>query len=365
LRNPACLDEIRNHPALRAEASALPAFIASRDQLEAHLQEQWEQLFGFAPIGREDNFFELGGNSLLAARLLAQVHQLTGRALPLAILLVAPTIRRLAAAIEDGAQPPSLAMPVPIRAGTGAPIFLVHGLSGSVMQCWSLVGALKSPRPVYALQAQGIDGERPPLQRVEEIAASYIEQIRRVQTNGPYGIAGFSFGGLIAFEIAQQLHRAGERTGCLCLLDTYVQQDLPWSAWMTRWGTLAWRKLGKLSASEIPGYLAGKVADSFNSRIGRMRQPAATDSTPTPAPLQVYEKMGAAMNAYRPQPYDGGPVLYIRAENQIWDYFDPLPFWQRVARGGLTVVEVPGGHLDLLGANVPLVAAALDRALVN
>ena len=186
LRNPACLDAIRNHPALRAETSALPASIESREQLEAHLQEQWEKLFGFAPIGRDDNFFELGGNSLLAARLLAQVNQLTGRTLPLAILLVAPTIGRLAAAIEGDAQLPSLAMPVPIRAGTGAPIFLVHGLSGSVMECWSLVGALNSPRPVYALQAQGLDGERPPQQRVEEIAASYIEQMRRVQANGPY-----------------------------------------------------------------------------------------------------------------------------------------------------------------------------------
>jgi acetoacetyl-CoA synthetase len=84
-----------------------------------------------------------------------------------------------------------------------------------------------------------------------------------------------------------------------------------------------------------------------------------------PAPLQVYEKMLAAMGAYRPQPYDGGPVLYIRAEDQIGGYFDPLPFWQRVARAGLTVIEVPGGHLDLLGPNAPLVAAALDGALVK
>jgi acetoacetyl-CoA synthetase len=366
LRNPGCLDTIRNHPALHAETSALPATIESRDQLEAHLQDVWEKLFGFAPIGREANYFELGGNSLLAARLLAQVHQLTGRTLPLAILLVAPTIRRLAAAIEEDAQLPSLAMPVPIRPGIGAPIFLVHGLSGSVMECWSLVGALSSPRPVYALQAQGLDGEQAPLQRVEEIAASYIEQIRRVQSTGPYEIAGFSFGGLIAFEIAQQLQRAGERTSCLCLLDTYVEQDLPWSAWMMHWCTRAWRKLGKLRASQLPGYLTGRIAETFNSRTARRRQPAATSSSaPLPAPLQVYEKMLAAMGAYRPQPYDGGPVLYIRAEDQIGGYFDPLPFWQRVARAGLTVIEVPGGHLDLLGPNAPLVAAALDGALVK
>jgi len=79
----------------------------------------------------------------------------------------------------------------------------------------------------------------------------------------------------------------------------------------------------------------------------------------------VYEKMTAAMDAYRPQPYDGGPILYIRAADQIGGYFDPLPLWQRVARGGLTVIAVPGGHLDMLGPNAPLVAAALDRALAN
>ena len=365
LRNPACLEAIRNHPGLRDETNALPASIESREQIEACLQQQWESLFGFAPIGREDNFFELGGNSLLGARLLAQVQQLTGRALPLAILLVAPTIRRLAAAIADGAQLPSLAMPVPIRAGTGTPIFLVHGLSGSVMECWSLVGALNSQRPVYALQAQGLDGERPPLQRVEEIAASYVEQMRKVQVTGPYEIAGFSFGGLVAFEMAQQLQRAGEQTSCLVLLDTYVEQDRPWSAWMMHWCNRAWRKLGKLPASQLPGYLAGRVTDTLKSHIERLRQPQATDAAPPPAPLQVYDKMMAAMGAYRPQPYDGGPVLYIRAEDQIGGYFDPLPFWQSVVRGGLTVVEVPGGHLDMLGRNAPLVAAALDRALVN
>jgi acetoacetyl-CoA synthetase len=189
------------------------------------VQAHWERLFEFAPIGRDDNFFELGGHSLLAARMLAEIHQTTGRAMPLATLMIAPTIARLAAAIDESArQPASSPILLQVRAGEGTPIFLAHSVSGSVMECLTLVNALHSRRPVYGLQAHGLDGEQPMHRRVEDMAASYVEQMRRVQPSGPYAIAGFSFGGLVAFEIAQQLSRAGERIELLCLLDTYVHE---------------------------------------------------------------------------------------------------------------------------------------------
>ena len=138
---------------------------AIREQLEQLLQARWEKLFGFAPIALDENFFVIGGNSLLAARLLADVRPLIGRVLPLSILLVAPTIRLLAAMIEDATKLPSSPRAVLLRAGSGSALFLVHGLSGSVMGCWALVGALKSRRPVYGLQAQGLDGEHSPSSR--------------------------------------------------------------------------------------------------------------------------------------------------------------------------------------------------------
>ena len=376
LRNPACLEAIRSRTAPGLESVALPASGEACEQLEQQLQTQWEKLFGFAPIGRDDNFFELGGNSLLAARLLAQARQLTGRAFPLATLQVAPTVRRLAALIEGGAQVSSSSILVPIRAGAGAPLFLVHGLSGTVMECWPLVGALRSARPVYGLQAQGLDGELRPPQRVEDMAASYIAQMRSVQPNGPYALIGFSFGGLIALEIAQQLHRAGERIALLCLLDTYVHQNLPWSAWvghriafMGKRLARARRKLGNFSASELLAFGAGKLAVAAGGApldaVPMSAQPGGEPLTMPPAQQQVREQLTAAMTAYQPQPYDGGAILFVHAAIRLVEYFDPLPLWRRVGRGGMTVFEVPDSHLDVVGRHADLVAVALDRALAD
>lgn len=374
LRNPGCLEAIRSRTALSLETTALPLAGAPREQLEQQLQAQWEKLFGFAPIGRDDNFFELGGNSLLAARLLAEARQLTGRALPLATLLVAPTIGRLATLIQGGAPLPSSSNLVPVRAGAGAPLFLVHGLSGTVMECWPLVGAVRSERPVYGLQARGLDGEQLPQQRVEEMAASYIEQMRSVQAHGPYTLIGFSFGGLIALEMAQQLQGTGEQIELLCLLDTYVHQELPWTARMGHRLALmgrrlarAGRKLGELSASQLLAHSAGKLAaGSMAIRIAPMlRQPSAKPQAMPPAQQQVKETLTQAMTAYQPQPYHGGTILFVRAALRMGEYFDPIPLWRRIGRGGLTIVEIPDGHLDMVGRNAPLVAAALDRALMD
>jgi acetoacetyl-CoA synthetase len=370
LRNPGCLDTIRNHPALNVAAREAPPTGQSREQLEQHLQALWESLFGFAPIGRDDNFFELGGHSLLAARLVNDVYRSTGRTIPLATLLSAQTIARLAAAIDDRALPPS--SPILVRSGIGAPLFVVHSISGTVMECWALVSALRSPRPVYGLQARGLDGGEPPYERVEDMAASYIEQMRTVQPSGPYAVAGYSFGGLVAFEIAQQLLRAGEKIELLCLLDTYVQECyLPWHVWMRYWyGQVGQRlsTLRELPASQGFAYLTHRLAglaDRVRMRVGRMpHQPAPYAFPMPPALLRVRESFRLAMATYRPRPYHAGPIVYVRALVSQNGYADPMPLWRRVARGGLVIAEVPGSHHDMIvEPDLQIVAAALDREL--
>ncbi|AQV99251.1 acetoacetate--CoA ligase (plasmid) [Cupriavidus necator] len=372
LRNPGCLDAIRNHPALNLAARELPPAGESREELERHLQGLWEKLFDFAPIGRDDNFFELGGHSLLAARLLADVHRSTGRTIPLATLLFAPTIARLAAAIDEAATPQSSIL-VPVRAGAGTPLFIVHGASGSVMECWGMVYALRSSRPVYGLQAQGLDGE-PTQLRVEDMATSYIEQMRTVQPRGPYALAGYSFGGLVAFEMAQQLTRAGEHVEFLCLLDTYVGEHfLPWGAWMRYCCTYLgwqWRKLRAVPASQLfayQTYMLGKAAGRVGIRSARMMpQPDAFTESLPPALRRVRETMGLAMTAYRPRPYHAGPIAYVRAAIRQEHRGDPISLWRRVARGGLTIAEVPSSHIDMLfEPNLQVVAAVVDDGLAN
>ena len=369
LRNPECLDAIRIRTALSLETMTLPATGGSRAQLELQLQALWEKLFDFAPISRDDNFFELGGNSLLAVRLLAEVRRLIGRALPLATLLVAPTIGSLVAMIEDIAPLSASPGPVPLRAGSGTPVFLVHGLSGNTMDCWALINALETPRPVYGLHSQELDVD-PPLERVEDMAAGFIEQIRSLQQHGPYAIAGFSFGGMVALEMAQQLQRAGERIELLFLLDTYFQEDLPWSTRLGYRCTRAMRKISRLPAPQVSAFLVGKLAfaasDVFQ-RIGRvLGRIAGSPLAMLPLPQPVGDKMRAAMAAYRARSYGGGLIVYVHAAIALdGDYSDPLPLMRRIACRGLRIVEFPNGHLDLVGLNSKLVAAALDRELAT
>ncbi|PRX32000.1 acetoacetyl-CoA synthetase [Paraburkholderia sp. BL18I3N2] len=374
LRNPECLEAIRRHPALNLTTRELPPAGESREQLEAHLQAQWEKLFGVAPIGRDDNFFDLGGHSLLATRLLAEVRQSTGRAIPFNMLMIAPTIARLAALICEDALPPSSPTLVPVRAGTGLPLFLMHSASGSVMECLALIGALNSPRPVYGLLARGLDGEQPAQLRVEDMASSYIEQMRTVQPKGPYALAGYSFGGLLAFEVAQQLRRAGERIDLLFMLDTHVDQHcLPWMARLRRRANSArshWRAVRTLPVARLPGYLNDRFAsvmDHLRMRVGLMaRRPQSYSPAMPPLLRRMRETTRVAMAAYRPKPYGASPIIYVRGAVAQNGACDSVLLWRRIARAGLVVTEVACDHADLIvEPNVQFVAAELDRGLAS
>ena len=357
LRNPQCLDAIREHPGLQipASTSAMAATLAGQ------LQALWQQHLGLARVNDDDNFFDLGGNSLRAARLLLDVKRLTGRTLPLATLVQAPTLRQLTALIEGGtAAAPSSSMLACMRPGTGLPVFLVHGLSGTVMECWPLIKAMRTPRPLWGLQARGIDGEQPPQARIEDIAASYIEQIRALQPMGPYALLGYSFGGAVVFEMACQLQRIGQPADLVCLLDPYVGQDPTWAVRVHHLRERIARKLG--APAEIPKAVAAWLAQLDSDGKTRRARPSEGLDMP-PAQQLVFDCMTAALANYRPPNYDAGPVVFIHAATRLGNYFDPMPVWRRVARGGVHVINVAGSHLELVRSNAAVVAQHLDLFL--
>ncbi|MDR5784232.1 acetoacetate--CoA ligase [Caballeronia sp. LZ065] len=373
LANPDCLERIREHPSLSRVRTALPAPGESIAQLEAYLCALWEQCFSFSPIGRDDNFFDLGGHSLLAARMLADVQRVTGHALTLSTMIVAPTIARLAAVLAAGSGSQTTGSTVvQMRAGTGRPLFMAHSITGSVMECLTLAGMLENERPVYGLQALGLDGDEAPQHSVEKMAQGYVRRIREVQPQGPYAIAGYSFGGLIAFEIAQQLVAAGEQIEMLCLLDTYVHEHcLPFPQW-TRFqaDVIAdrLREFRSLDTRARLGYVctkAGAFADRVRMRLGHQAHKAAPDAQGLPpALMRVRESMRVAMTTYTPRHYQGGPIVYVRATVLETMRGDPLPVWQRVAKNGLQVMKVEGRHTDLVvEPQLATVAQTLTHAL--
>jgi len=365
LRNPECLEAIRNHPGLRGPDSGAPA---SRGQsLTAQLQAIWQRLLGMARVGLEDDFFELGGNSLVAARLLREIETLTGRALPLGTLMCAPTVAKLASILEQGTPGVASPMLVRMREGSGRPLFMVHGMNGTTMDCWSLVRSLRTRRPIWAFQARGIDGEQPPHERVEEMAQAYIEEMRRVQPQGPYALSGFSFGGLVAYEMAQQLLAQGERLELLFLIDPHVQQHLPLHARIAQRTTRLARRLSRLPARELPGYLAARgreLSNKLQVRLGLQPPPRPSAGLDmAPAHQRVFDSMWAALLAYQPGPYRGDRIVFVRSTEPFGPFFDPMPVWRRVAGDRIERITQPGAHLDLVRTHAGRVAAALDQAL--
>jgi pimeloyl-ACP methyl ester carboxylesterase len=174
-------------------------------------------------VGIQDNFFELGGDSLLATRLLEQVNQQFEQNLPLSDLFLAPTVEQFASLVEKHgdphSNPQSWSPLVPLQpAGSKPPLFCVHPIFGVVLPYYELAFHLGKDQPFYGLQPFGIDGLHPPLTSIEEMAACYIKALRQVQPQGPYRLGGWSFGGLVAFEMAQQLHQAGQ-VSFLAILD--------------------------------------------------------------------------------------------------------------------------------------------------
>ena len=379
LRNPGVLAVIREHPALYRRTGVVPAAGQGGSALERQLQALWQELLGMDDIGLDEHFFELGGNSLLAAAVVARVHTLTGCHLPLCALLQAPTIRQLAQRVarqaatpgDGGARADNL---VAMRPGVGLGLFLVHGLSGTVMECWPLVRALRTNRPVYGLQADGLDGDSPPQDRVEALAVRYAQAIRARQPQGPYAVCGFSFGGLVALEVARRLAQEGQALEMVALLDTYAHRVPPpglgW-AWRVR---RAAHKLASLPPAArraalhqwISRYRSGGDARPREADVPEPARSMLTHERWAAMPVaqqRVYLAMCEAYRHYSPRPFTHAPLLWLRARQPQDGFYDSMPVWHRVACAGLRMVTLPGSHLALVAAHAQDTAAALDAAL--
>jgi amino acid adenylation domain-containing protein len=350
------------------------SFVAPRNPVERQLREIWEKILGTQPIGVRDNFFDLGGHSLLAVRLIAQIEESFGKDLPLAALFQAPTIEQLADLLpcQESSAPESLL--VPFQTGSSKPPFFCHGAS---LEMAAHVGA---DQPFYGLQPHGQNGRRAPC-KVEDMAADYIKEIRTVQPEGPYYIGGYSFGGIVAFEMAQQLQKQGQKVASLVLLDptrpvdheapslviSSPSQPLPNITLLLDEVRQHLRNLAMLGLREKLSYMwqgvqwridwikkeLKMITCRFYLGIGRR----------VPFNLRMFyffEVSRQAAKDYVPQVYTGSITL-IRTQ-RFSD--DPRSDWPKLAAGGLELHEVPGKHLDILkGPHADMLSKHLKNCL--
>jgi amino acid adenylation domain-containing protein len=313
-------------PQVEAESDAI---VPATDPFQSQLVRIWEEVLGRKPIGIRDDFFELGGHSLLAARLMHRIGQALSKTVPLAMLLEAPTIERLAATLRQEGWSQHWSSLVPIQsAGSYPPFFCIHGVGGNVVGFHELAQHMKPDYPLYGLQSQGLDGKHSCHTRIEDMAAHYIDEIRSVRPKGPYHLGGFSLGGLVAYEMACQLLARGEEVGLVVLFDTYAGNPINESLVdLLRHPT--WARL-----QQLPQALRKRVR--FTIRAWRLPESLKT----------VMSANTRAAKQYRLRPYSG-KVTLLRAGDTWHVSEDPYARWGQLV-GTLETVEIPGAHMDIL-----------------
>jgi amino acid adenylation domain-containing protein len=212
------------------ERSSEHELVAPRTGMERRLAATWERELDIHPIGVTDDFFELGVTSIVAATLFAAIERDLGNSLPLGAIFRAPTIETLAKLIEGSEDSSRWTSLVPIQAqGSLPPIFCVHGGAGTILHLQPLARRLGAEQPFYALQSRGLYGGSQPLRTVQEMASHYLSEMRQVHPGGPWLLAGYCFGSLVAFEIAQRLVEAGEDVRLVATFNG------PSPRWIERW----------------------------------------------------------------------------------------------------------------------------------
>jgi acetoacetyl-CoA synthetase len=332
----------------------------------------WESVLGLRGIGDGDDFFDLGGTSLQAVRVFTQIRDRLGLELPLSVLIEAPTVAGLAAAVDDPGKhfDPLVLM----RSGNdGPPLFLVHSIWGDVLGMRQIAVAMRSDVPVYGLRARGLQGEAPQ-QSVEEMAASYVEVIRALQPQGPYRVAGHSFGGLLAFEIARLLSEQGEEIDWLGLIDAELSTAAhpPARRWAHRlalpyhYARAALRNPRAALRAAID-FVPRLLRRGF-SRLHRDAALAESEATWMEGASAQHQRLAAHFLGlaadYRPGAYRGSMTYFLPTVRRFHLFADPLPVWRRVTAGTIEIERVPGPHVGMVsGDSAPVVAAIVDRHL--
>jgi len=206
-----------------------------RNALEVQLLDLWQTELGRSPISVSSNFFDLGGHSLLAVRIFNAIFENYGIRLHIATLIEYPTVRQLARRIGELTSSNRAAVEaiwstvVPMQTrGELPPLFCVAGLGGNPLNLRFLVKALRMNQPFYGLQHRGVDGVLPPHRTMKAMAEEFLDDIRSIQPHGPYHVAGYSTGGVAAYELARLLIAQGESVDAVILLDSYNPTCLAW-----------------------------------------------------------------------------------------------------------------------------------------
>jgi amino acid adenylation domain-containing protein len=330
-------------------------FIAPRNEIEIKLVQIWQEVLGKEQISINDNFFELGGHSLLAVRLVFQIEQQLLKKLSISSLFQNPTIEKLSQLITSSDKTDNSAMVCIKPNGKKNPVFCIHPGGGNVFCYAELAHYLNSyDIPVYGLKSLGLDDEQQPLTSIGEMAEYYLEAIQRIQPQGEYHLIGWSLGGVIAFEIAQQLQAKGYQTPLLALIDSQLSiassldQDKMFKFFVQDLSRIYGKQLlileddlQKLTIQEKFNYLLAQI-EKEELILSEYSQREIKNL------WRVFQGNLMALNQYKPKSYLGEAILFQASEKSLSLNQKQYNEWNNLILGNLDVHTLKGNHYTII-----------------
>lgn len=396
--------DLRALPAIQSTQTVAETLEVPSTESEKRLALLWEELLDCKGIGLDDNFFDIGGHSLVGLRLFTRIQSEFGAKLPLGTLFEAPTVRSLASLIEreeavlsplevaspngktngdgphtNGKSPTNgngLAAsdmlldvkPIAARASSVTtiqegssdvtPIFAIHGGDGGILFYRELVRWLPKETPLYAIEAPMLmDSSKISDQsNIREIADEYLAKVESVKPEGPYSLCGYSFGGVVSYEMAQRLYSRNIEVEKLILFDTpNPAQELENKYSLSQRAQVNWEFLGEEKVGKRIGTIAKRASKGVVSKLKHRREvkhamTCLENGTPVSdyvRLIQIREVHTRMIERYVPIPYAGKMTLLRATGPNDYCYYSPQLGWEGLVEGGIQVVETPGTHLEI------------------
>jgi thioesterase domain-containing protein/acyl carrier protein len=351
--------------------------------VESQLADLWAHALQLPSVGPTDNFFQLGGDSLAAAEIIVATQKQFGKIIPPSALLERPTIQEFAKLLGDFESGDPGKTVVELRHGDGSPFFCVHGVGGEVLSFAELSRLLDTEQPVVGIAGLSTESAANACPRIEDLASRYVEAVRAAQPQGPYFLGGYSFGGSVALEMAQQLYKEGQKVAFLAILDhTPAPLCHYWplyepSYWLEffcnlpHWWRDDFQDLGlKKVLKKAWLHCRACIRQPFHRVEGTHSSAALKVESlfdPSLLPDSFRERLELhylTLQRYVPRKYPGFITLFRARSRPLFRHHGWDLGWRRLAGGGLEIVAIPGNHTSILKhPHVHILARVLGQRL--
>lgn len=356
------------------KTSKIAEYTAPRTEEESIVAAIWKESLGLENIDIFSDFFEMGGHSIKGVKVMIEIEKYTGIRIPLSALFKYSTVEKFAKLLNTGTEIYSDCL-VPISpSGHKVPLFIIHGAGLNVLNFVNLSKHFDEDQPIYAIQGikpKGFDGW---YESIEAMAAHYIDAIIKVNPKGPYALAGFSFGGIVAFEMTRQLKEQGRKVSLTALLDSYVDSSYYYGSYrrkqLVRYFDITHRRLDflkemLLSWKAFKMRINGKKEYILKRHFGKKDEMTEQEELALKEFIEADSMVKKIVDRYHLKPQNFEVDLF-RSKDDINYRLDPTHLgWKKAALGGVTIHNISGNHLDIVAPPNDIFLARLLQDILD